>query len=63
MLFWELRKYGSNILNWLWRTTDRSKFVCASEQYYLLRDNDPVCWPIANGNVFINSAIQLWNNW
>jgi hypothetical protein len=52
-----------NILNWLFDTKDKSPFVCANEQYYLLRDNDPVCWPIANGNQFINAVIELWNEW
>ncbi len=52
-----------NILTWLHQTTDRTKFLCANEQYYLLRDNDPVCWPIANGEQFINAVIRLWNNW
>jgi hypothetical protein len=58
--------YGNmvcNILTWLHATTDRTKFLCVNEQYYLLRDNDPVCWPIANGEQFINAAIRLWNNW
>jgi hypothetical protein len=52
-----------NALNWLNATTDRSKFVCANEQYYLLRDNCPTCWPIADGKKFIDAAIKLWNNW
>ena len=52
-----------NLLNWLHGTPDRSNFVCANEQYYLLRDNDPVCWPIANGTKFVNSIINLWNDW
>lgn len=34
-----------NILHWLYNTADRSNFVCANAQYYLLRDNDCVCWP------------------
>ena len=58
--------YGTivlNILQWLHQTTDRSKFVCANEQYYLLRDNEPVCWPVADGQQFINAAIKLWNDW
>lgn len=37
-----------NILDWLQSKPDRSGFVCANEQYYLLRDNEPVCWPSAN---------------
>jgi hypothetical protein len=52
-----------NILKWLHQTTDRTKFVCANEQYYLLRDDFPVCWPIANGDRFIKAAIKLWNDW
>jgi hypothetical protein len=52
-----------NILKWLEDTKDRSKFVCANEQYYLLFDGLPVCWPTANGSAFINAAIKLWNGW
>jgi len=52
-----------NILRWLHRTTDRTKFVCANEQYYLLRDNEHVCWPIADGEKFIGAVIRLWDNW
>lgn len=58
--------YGTivfNILNWLHQTTDRSAFVCANEQYYLMRDSEPVCWPVENGKKFIDAAIQLWNGW
>ena len=52
-----------NILKWLQETTDRTEFRCVNEQYYLLRNNSAVCWPVANGEKFINAAIQLWNNW
>ncbi|GHO73942.1 nucleotidyltransferase [Ktedonobacter sp. SOSP1-85] len=52
-----------NILNWLYQTTDRTKFTCANEQHYLLRNNNAICWPVANGEKFINAAIRLWNNW
>jgi hypothetical protein len=51
------------ILQWLHQTTDRTKWVCVNERYYLLRDNEPVCWPIANGNAFITAVINLWNTW
>lgn len=50
-----------NILKWLHETTDRREFVCANEQYYLLRDGDPVCWPIANGPQFISAASAVGN--
>ncbi len=58
--------YGNivlNILRWLYQTPDRSNFVCANGRYYLLRDNDPVCWPCASGEQFINAAVWLWDNW
>jgi hypothetical protein len=50
-------------LTWLYQTADRSQFVCANKQYYLLRDNEPVCWPVANGEEFIDAVIGLWNSW
>ena len=52
-----------NILRWLHQTTDRTNFVCANEQYYLLRDNDPVCWPCSDGAQFINAVFRLWDYW
>ena len=52
-----------NILKWLNETKDRSKFECANEQYYLLRDGYPTCWRIADGNNFIDGVIKLWNEW
>jgi hypothetical protein len=52
-----------NILKWLLATTDKSEFLCANEQYYLLRDNSPVCWPKASGPKFINAVVDLWNDW
>jgi hypothetical protein len=52
-----------NVLYWLATTADRTQFVCANERYYLLRDNDPVCWPIANGPAFINAVVGLWDGW
>ena len=51
------------ILQWLNKTKDRSNFVCANEQYYLLRDNLPTCWPCADGENFINAASKLWDDW
>ena len=51
------------ILQWLYKTKDRSEFVCANEQYYLLRDNSHTCWACADGENFINAAIKLWNEW
>jgi hypothetical protein len=52
-----------NILRWLHQTTDRSKFVCANEQYYLLRDGFPECWPCSDGTEFIAGAVNFWDKW
>lgn len=53
-----------NILKWLYDTdNDRSNFLTANKQYYLLRNGYHTNWPIADGNNFINAAIKLWNEW
>jgi len=52
-----------NILKWLYETKDKTKFVTANRQYYLLRDNSETCWAIADGNNFIDTSIKLWNEW
>jgi hypothetical protein len=52
-----------NILNWLYKAKDRTKFECANGQYYLLLDGFHTCWPCADGEAFINGVITLWNNW
>ena len=59
----DYRNICLNILKWLYDTTDRSEFVCANEEYYLLRDNSQTCWACADGQNFIDSAIKLWNDW
>jgi hypothetical protein len=52
-----------NILNWLYKTTDRTKFECANRQYYLLWDDSDTSWPCADGANFIDGVIRLWNDW
>jgi hypothetical protein len=52
-----------NILQWLSDTPDRTKFVCANEMYYLLRDGLHTCWSTTDGKNYIDAAIKLWNNW
>ena len=52
-----------NAFNWLQEEAEKEKLVCANEQYYLLRDSTHTCWPKADGDAFINAAINLWNNW
>ena len=49
-------------INWI-LAADRSKFVCANEQYYLVRDNHAETWPVANCDRFLNAVTDLWKNW
>jgi len=58
------KSYGDtfvNCVNWLHKC-DRSKLICANEQYYLL-GNGNVEWPAAHFETFLAAAIELWNNW
>ena len=49
-------------INWILKA-DRSKFVCANEKYYLVRDSAAACWPCADCDGFIAAVVSLWNNW
>ena len=51
-----------NAINWIQNEADKSKLVCANEQYYLLWENSHTAWPRANCEMFLNAAIELWNN-
>ena len=52
----------ANALNWL-HQSDKSKLLCANEQYYLLNDYSPVTWRLAKCEQFLAAAIKLWNEW
>lgn len=52
-----------NVLNWYVQEASKPDLVCANKQYYLLRDNQHVCWPQENCDAFISAAIRLWNEW
>lgn len=52
-----------NAVNWLRQEADKTKLVCANEQYYLLWDNTPTCWPSANCDAFLDATVELWENW
>jgi hypothetical protein len=57
--------YGNsfvNCINWI-QKADRTKFVCANEQYYLLREDSPVTWRESKCNEFLAAAVELWNHW
>lgn len=51
-----------NSINWI-READRSKFVCANEQYYLLREDSPVTWRASKCDEFLAAAVELWKQW
>lgn len=62
-------KYGSsydncfcNAINWI-QQADKSKLLCANEQYYLLRSGSETCWEPAKAEKFLAAAIELWNGW
>lgn len=51
-----------NCINWI-KQADRSQFVCANRQYYLLRDGSPVTWQASKCDEFLAAATKLWNEW
>jgi len=51
-----------NCINWI-RNADRSKFLCANEQYYLLFEGSPVTWRTSKCDAFLNAIVQLYNGW
>jgi hypothetical protein len=51
-----------NAINWILEA-DRSKFVCANEQYYLLFEDSPVTWRTEKCDKFLNAVIDLWKQW
>lgn len=51
-----------NCINWILEA-DRSKFLCANEQYYLLHEDSHVTWREANCTKFLGAACELWNQW
>ncbi len=52
-----------NILRWFQNTSDRSNFVCVNKQYYLLHENESICWHPNKMQEFMNAVQELWNNW
>ena len=51
-----------NVINWLLET-ERDKFVCANEQYYLLHPDSPVTWRAEKCEAFLTATVDLWNQW
>lgn len=51
-----------NAINWILEA-DRTKFVCANEQYYLLFKDSPVTWRTEKCDQFLTAAVDLWKQW
>ena len=51
-----------NVINWI-LDADKTNFVCANEQYYLLREDSPVTWRAEKCEAFLNAAVDLWAQW
>ena len=49
------------VINWI-IGANRNDFVCANEQYYLLR-NSLETWPPVNCEQFLTALVQYWQNW
>lgn len=50
-----------NALTWLIQN-DQTRYVCANEQYFLLRDSN-VTWAPAKYEEFKTTVINLWDGW
>ena len=61
--------FGSNCedsvvgcINWLLEA-DRSKLVCANEQYVLLHPTSAVTWRSEEFDAFLSAAVRFWKEW
>jgi hypothetical protein len=48
-------------VNWI-LSANRNPFVCANEQYYLLR-NTEVTWSPEKGEFFLKELKKYWDSW
>jgi hypothetical protein len=51
-----------NAFNWI-VNADQSKFVCANELQWLVRDGSPISWPTANCSQFLRGLGDFWSQW
>lgn len=49
-------------INWILEA-DKDKFLCANEQYYLLRPDSPVTWRAEKCDAFLKATVELWSQW
>lgn len=50
-----------NCVAWL-KQCNPDELLCASQYYYLLRENSKVCWNIKDFNTFRGALVQHWND-
>jgi hypothetical protein len=43
-------------------TADRDKLVTANYKHWLVRDNTPTSWPVANFNTFTTALKKYWES-
>jgi hypothetical protein len=43
-------------------TADRDKLVCANYMHWLVHDNQPTSWPVANFNAFTAALKKHWES-
>lgn len=48
--------------NWL-LSADKTKLACASDLYWLVRDNSHNCWSNANFDAFMAATKKYWDDW
>jgi hypothetical protein len=49
-------------INWVLKC-DRSRLLCANEQYYLCHPNSPVTWRAENLQIYLDAVVKYWNDW
>ncbi len=58
------KSYGDtivNAINWVLKT-DRSKLVCANEQYMLLHPTSAVTWRAGSLQLYLDAVVKFWND-
>jgi len=53
----------ANAINWVIECPDRSKLVCANEEYYLLYDDSPVTWRAENLQKYLDAVLRFWDSY
>ncbi len=51
----------SSAINWI-IDCDRTKLLCANEQYYLLHQDSPVTWRKENLQAFLDATVKFWSS-